>query len=579
MLNFNKKKYVSFDNLSKFSGMIQKALSDKLKNVETNLNEKIDSRFKSLTAKEQGDSEVIDARKGEASLRAKIDVIDENLKNVNSQLAHIENKLDVNVLDFGAIGDGETDDTLPIQKCIDYAIKNNVNVNFGTDKTYLVGSDYVYGKYFNSIFNFENINGLSLYGKNVVIKDNREIEKIGDRFNGVFGFTNCKNIKIELDYYHSEFAFNFDDIGYKGGTFVMLLGDNDNFYIKSLCNNARYGVKSGSFNNREKTGDLGITNSTINISSNKVGYPVAIELGDNINLRLNVYDYHRVAYLAGVSNVNVEAKGKSSYSTQGEILLKNCVYGLLEEKHKGCNSCNINFIDEGSSSPTNEICALMIDTYKLNEIPRGVPVEFSDIRTSLMLNDINNEITGFSTMPVDNQIADIYKDIEIKIIDKSSKNNKPAVRLTGFKNYNIVSNIKLKNINTNKPLYLGGENECVIDISDSTLNVININTDNGDNETFIISNCKLSILAPSQTSTRRKKIILNNSIIANKINNLSFKEAFINSNINSYGSTSDRPTDFPFSNSVQLYYDTTLNALIVKQGNYWYKLADRGSSV
>ena len=90
MLNFNKKKYVSFDNLSKFSGMIQKALSDKLKNVETNLNEKIDSRFKSLTAKEQGDSEVIDARKGEASLRAKIDVIDEDIKNVSSQLAQIK---------------------------------------------------------------------------------------------------------------------------------------------------------------------------------------------------------------------------------------------------------------------------------------------------------------------------------------------------------------------------------------------------------------------------------------------------------------------------------------------------------
>ena len=90
MLNFNKKKYVSFDNLSKFSGMIQKALSDKLKNVETNLNEKIDSRFKSLTAKEQGDSEIIDARKGEASLRAKIDVIDEDIKNVSSQLAQIK---------------------------------------------------------------------------------------------------------------------------------------------------------------------------------------------------------------------------------------------------------------------------------------------------------------------------------------------------------------------------------------------------------------------------------------------------------------------------------------------------------
>ena len=88
MLNFNKKKYVSFDNLSKFSGMIQKALSDKLKNVETNLSEKIDSRFKSLTAKEQGDSEVIDAREGQVSLS-------ENLKTYVKKEEHenLDNKI------------------------------------------------------------------------------------------------------------------------------------------------------------------------------------------------------------------------------------------------------------------------------------------------------------------------------------------------------------------------------------------------------------------------------------------------------------------------------------------------------
>ena len=88
MLNFNKKKYVSFDNLSKFSGMIQKALNDKFKNVETNLNEKIDSRFKSLTAKEQGDSEVIDAREGQVSLS-------ENLKTYVKKEEHenLDNKI------------------------------------------------------------------------------------------------------------------------------------------------------------------------------------------------------------------------------------------------------------------------------------------------------------------------------------------------------------------------------------------------------------------------------------------------------------------------------------------------------
>ena len=95
MLNFNKKKYVSFDNLSKFSGMIQKALSDKFKNVETNLNEKIDTRFKSLTAKEQGDSEVIDAREGQVSLS-------ENLKTYVKKEEHenLDNKVSNQIIEI-----------------------------------------------------------------------------------------------------------------------------------------------------------------------------------------------------------------------------------------------------------------------------------------------------------------------------------------------------------------------------------------------------------------------------------------------------------------------------------------------
>ena len=83
MLNFNKKKYVSFDNLNKFSGMIQRVLGDKLKNVEVNLNERIDSRFKSLTAKEQADSEVVEAREGKVSLV-------ENLKTYTKKKEHLE---------------------------------------------------------------------------------------------------------------------------------------------------------------------------------------------------------------------------------------------------------------------------------------------------------------------------------------------------------------------------------------------------------------------------------------------------------------------------------------------------------
>lgn len=126
MLNFNKKKYVSFDNLSKFSGMIQKALSDKLKNVETNLNEKIDSRFKSLTAKEQGDSEVIDAREGQVSLSENLKTYvkkeeHENLDNkISNQIIEIKSDIRFNRNEINDISTWMYANKKPIQRVIDF---------------------------------------------------------------------------------------------------------------------------------------------------------------------------------------------------------------------------------------------------------------------------------------------------------------------------------------------------------------------------------------------------------------------------------------------------------------------------
>ena len=128
MLNFNKKKYVSFDNLSKFSGMIQKALNDKFKNVETNLNEKIDSRFKSLTAKEQGDSEVIDAREGQVSLS-------ENLKTYVKKEEHenLDNKVSNQIEEMKPNVNANTEyintNKSAIQRVIDFVNSFIVTIN------------------------------------------------------------------------------------------------------------------------------------------------------------------------------------------------------------------------------------------------------------------------------------------------------------------------------------------------------------------------------------------------------------------------------------------------------------------
>lgn len=83
MLNFNKKKYVSFDNLKSFNGLLQSSLKEKLDGYKSEIDTKVQRKFNELSGKAQTDSEVIDARKGEASLRAKIDVIDNEKYSIN----------------------------------------------------------------------------------------------------------------------------------------------------------------------------------------------------------------------------------------------------------------------------------------------------------------------------------------------------------------------------------------------------------------------------------------------------------------------------------------------------------------
>ncbi len=71
----------------------------------------------------------------------RMDVVEGELESVNSQLEHVENKIEkqfINVDDFGAKGDGVTDDTEAIQAAIDYASEFNLGTVIFSNKTYAI---------------------------------------------------------------------------------------------------------------------------------------------------------------------------------------------------------------------------------------------------------------------------------------------------------------------------------------------------------------------------------------------------------------------------------------------------------
>lgn len=293
MLNFNKKKYVSFDNLKSFNGLLQSSLKEKLDGYKSEINTSVQKKFNELSGKVQTDSEVIDARKGEASLRAKIDVIDEDIKNISSQFEHKVDEFFV----------GE------YVNVVKYAQLKNISLDEAI--TLLEGKKLFFPNGIHEINSLDSVNNLKGESENNTI-----IKIVGGRDIQPTGFTVYENIKIDLNREGSLLAPQGDASAtnllklYKvhicnaiNGVVTQLGTHIDNCEIYNCSN---YGI----LNNGT---DCCISNTTIH-NTDKAGLK-----NNSKSLRMSnckLYLTNRVDYEAGFAIENI---GSTSYYSNIEI--------------------------------------------------------------------------------------------------------------------------------------------------------------------------------------------------------------------------------------------------------------------
>lgn len=382
------------------------------------------------------------------------------------------------VQDFGAVGDGVTDDTRAIQKAMDYALTNSRKVYFPPGD-YAVYSDTF--AFYKGIFaTLTNIDGFAISGDSARIMDKRKFADLKSYFPPVFLFDGCKNISVVgVNYRNEDTDYDIETkLGYIGAAYLMFLNNTENVTVDVEVYNARYGVKCGDYNNYQYNGQTGIVGLNVKIRANRVGYPVSVEMGSDIELDIVANVVHRAAYLCGVERVTLTAQVKDIYIADVFVLLSDTRYDVSGvTKYRGCKDCNISVSDIGSTHASVPGSLFGIQLYSFDTV-RINAVEFRDLIFNGVISEITTaHIVAFATYFNTGNNADILDNIGINCIDLSPHDG-CYVRVTS----NDTKLIGSCSISVPAPLgyymlELGAKTK--IDIHNANINVVGYNNGSG----------------------------------------------------------------------------------------------------
>ena len=311
-----------------------------------------------------------------------------------------------------------------------------------------------------AIYEYSNISDKEIKMNGAVINDLRTFSELANQWTGVFKFTECHRIVIKGGKYTNldPFTDKVTQMGYKGASVILVKGDSSYFDIDLEMNNARFGIRSGDFTRYEWNGLIGLNFSKINIKGTDIGYPISCELGDNIDLFIDVDGCHRAAYLCGVSNLNANVRCRNEYVTNVFFLLSDSRFlenGVI--KYKSSYNVTATITDTGTTiAPGNQVYLAQFQTYPYftartspniwNNINLELKTENKSYATKTIgFNLTNNNETG-------NVINDVYTNININFSFNNTVDSVIPLS-TSFLRVLTADNIVIQNFKITGNLY------------------------------------------------------------------------------------------------------------------------------
>lgn len=279
---------------------------------------------------------------------------------------HITDGKFINVIPLGNINNTiayakwfESEDDTKVIHWLFTIAANNVQIEL-ENKTYNIDTTNPNG-YANGFIKIDNCNSFIVNGNGAKIYDIIEYDTIVDKLYEFICFTNCSHVNINNITYEWKYEAEIVD-KVKGIIFIRTLGECKNFYLNFEVINVGRGLYSGNFSNTNI--GRGFCDSIVKVKATKVGYPIAIEIGDNNDLFSTYENVHRGNYYCGLSNSKVHVKGKNPVGTSCHVLLSD---GATTTDYLHCK--NVDIIVEDTGSTNKNVFCVLVQTYSSTVAP------------------------------------------------------------------------------------------------------------------------------------------------------------------------------------------------------------------